>query len=107
MVEYICGLFPQASGVPPVVPPPHALFESFFAPAAPAAQSLAFNLFDRIRRALVEADASVAALLASGRPEHLLLPQRLATYSIRGECAGWAVPVNESLLAYFEHHLCP
>ena len=30
MVEYVCGLFPHAAGVPPVAPPPRALFESFF-----------------------------------------------------------------------------
>ena len=34
MIEYVCGLFPQAVGVPPSAPPPRALFESFFAPAA-------------------------------------------------------------------------
>ena len=28
MVEYVLGLFPQASGVPPSAPPPRALFES-------------------------------------------------------------------------------
>ena len=33
IIEYICGLFPQAVGVLPVEPPPRALFESFFAPA--------------------------------------------------------------------------
>ena len=31
MIEYICGLFPQAMGVPPVEPPLRALFEFFFA----------------------------------------------------------------------------
>ena len=43
MIDYICGLFPQASGVPPSAPPPRALFESFFAPAAPATPSLQLN----------------------------------------------------------------
>ena len=49
MVEYICGLFPQAAGVPPVAPPPRGLFESFLAPVTPASQSLAFNWFERVR----------------------------------------------------------
>ena len=38
MVKYICGLFPQAAGAPPVVPPPRVLFESFFASATPSQQ---------------------------------------------------------------------
>ena len=46
-----------------------ALFESFFAPAVPASQSLAFNWFNRVRTTLVETDARVADLLASGCPE--------------------------------------
>ena len=36
MIEYICGLFPHAAGVPPSAPPPRALFESSFAPVTPA-----------------------------------------------------------------------
>ena len=108
MVEYISGLFPMASGVPPVEPPPRALFESFFAPVPPASQSLAFNWFECVRTALIDANARVASLLASGRPERLLLPQRMATYAVRGECShGRAVPVNESLLAHFERPLRP
>ena len=46
MIKYICSLFPQASGVPPVDPPPRALFESFFAPIPPASQLWAFNWFE-------------------------------------------------------------
>ena len=50
----------------------------------------------------------MASLLASGRPERFILPQCLATYSVRGECAtGRAVPVNEPLLAHFERPLRP
>ena len=95
MVEYVWGLFLQVVGV---APPPHALFESFFASAIPAAQSLAFNWFDRVRTTLVDADAHMAGFLASGRSERLFLPQRLSTYAMRGECAsGRAVPVNDSL----------
>ena len=37
-----------------------------------------------------------------------MLPQLLATYAVRGDCAtGRAVPVNESLLAHFDRPLCP
>ena len=108
MVEYVCGLFPQAAGVPPVAPPPHALFESFFASATPAAQSLAFNWFDRVRTVLVDVDARMAGFFASDRSERLFLPQRLSTYAVRRECAtGRAVPVNDSLLAHFEKPLRP
>ena len=38
VVEYVLGMFPQASGVPPPAPPPHALFESFFADSIPVTQ---------------------------------------------------------------------
>ena len=43
MIDYVCGLFPQATGVPPTAPPLCALFESFFAPATPSIQ---LNWFD-------------------------------------------------------------
>ena len=72
MIDYVCGLFPQAAGVPPAPRPP-ALFESFFAPAAPVTPSLNFNWFDRVRTALEDADSCLAVLLASGRPEVLAL----------------------------------
>ena len=40
------------------------------------------------------------------RPERLLLPQRLASYAVRGDCSlGRTVPVNESLLSHFERPL--
>ena len=106
MIDYICGLFPHAAGVPPTAPPPHALFESFFAPVAPATPSLNFIWFDRVRTALMDADGRVDALLAAGLPEHLLLPQRLASCVVRGDCSlGRAVPANESLLAHFDRPL--
>ena len=38
MIDYVCSLFPQVVGVPPVDPPPRALFKSFFA-EAPQAQT--------------------------------------------------------------------
>ena len=108
MNDYICGLFPQAAGVPPSAPPPRALFESFFAPAAPATPSLQLNWFDKVRTSLVEADSRMAAILSSGRPERLVLPQRLGSYAVKGDCAlGRAVPVNESLFSHFEHPLRP
>ena len=106
MIDYVCGLFPQVAGVHPSALPPCALFESFFAPVAPATPSLNFNWFDRVRTAFVGADSRVATLLASGRPKRLLLPQRLASYAVRGDCSlGRAVPVNESLLSHFERPL--
>ena len=102
MIDYIRRLFPQAVGVPPSAPPPRALFESFFAPAAQATPS------DRVRTPLLEADSCVASLLSSGRPERLVVPQRLPTYAVKGDCTlGHAVPVNESLLSHFERPLRP
>ena len=108
MIDYICGLFPQAVGVPPSALPPRALFESFFAPATPATPSVQLNWFDRVRTSLLEADSCVASILSSGRPERIVLPQRLSSYAVKSDCAlGHAVPVNESLLSHFERRLCP
>ena len=76
MIVYICGLFPQAVGVPPSAPPPCALFESFFAPATP---SLQLNWFDRVHGSLMKADSRVASILPSGCPERVVLPQRLTS----------------------------
>ena len=105
MIDYICWLFPQAVGVPPSAPPPRALFESFFAPATP---SLQLNWFDRVRTSLIEADSRVASILSSGCPECMVLPQRLTSYAVKGDCAlGRAVPINESLLSHFERPLRP
>ena len=108
MIDYICGLFPQAVGVLPSAPPPHALFESFFAPAAQATPSVQLNWFDRVRTSLFEADSRVASLLSSGRPERLVVPTRATSYAVKGDCTlGHAVPVNESLLSHFDRPLCP
>ena len=108
MIDYICGLFPQAVGVSPSAPPPRALFESFFAPATPATPSLQLNWLDRVRASLMEADSRVASILSFGCPERLVLPQRLTSYAVKGDYAvGRAVPVNESLLSHFECPLCP
>ena len=106
MIDYICGLFPQAVGVPPSAPPPRALFESFFAPAAQATPSVQLNWFDRVRTSLFEADSRVASLLSSGHPERLVVPTRAPSYAVKGDCAlGHAVPVNESLLSHFDRPL--
>ena len=57
---------------------------------------------------LSEADARLASLLASGRPDSSLLPQRLSQYAVHGDFASSAaVPVNPSLLSMFEHSLLP
>ena len=108
MIDYICGLFPQAVWVPPSAPPPRALFESFFAPAIPATPSVQLNWFDRVLTSVLEVDSRVASILSSGRPERLVMPQRLPTYAVKGDCAlGRTVPVNESLLSHFERPLRP
>ena len=108
MIDYICGLFPQAVGVPPFAPLPRALFESFFAPAAQASPSVQLNWFDRVRTSLLEADSHVASLLSSGHPERLVVPTCTPSYAVRGDWAlGHAVPVNEPLLSHFERPLRP
>ena len=108
LVEYICGLFPQAVGVPPVNPPPRALFESFFAPAPHSQPTLAFNWFARVQQALIDADSCLAAWLAAGRSDRSFLPTRHSTYAVRGpHAASRQVPVNESLMFHFESPFCP
>ena len=108
MVEYVLGLFPQASGVPPSAPPPRALFESFFADSTPSSPNLHFNWFDRVRQSLTDADARMAAALSSGHSDRVVLPSRPLSYAVREDHAGAkAVPVNESLLAHFERPLRP
>ena len=106
MVEYVLGLFPQASGVPPSAPPPRALFESFFAASTPTSTDLHFNWFDRVHQSLNDADSRMATFLSSGRSARVFLPSRRLPYAVRGDHAGAkAVPVNESLLAHFERPL--
>ena len=56
---------------------------------------------------LSEADARLASLLASGRPDSSLLPQRMSQYAVHEDFASSAVPVNPSLLSMFEHSLRP
>ena len=108
MVEYVCGLLPQAVGAAPVTPLPRALFESFFASATPSQQSLSFNWFDQVHMALVVADECMVSYLAAGRSDRLFIPPRHNSYAVRGEHApGKAVPINKSLLAHFEKPVCP
>ena len=108
MVEYIYGIFPQVVGVPPVDPPPRALFESFFAPAPRSQPLLAFNCFARVQQALVDADSRLAAWIAAGRSDRAFLPSRHSTYAVWGpHAADCAVPVNESLLSHYDRPLRP
>ena len=109
MYAYVVDLFPQAAGSPAATPPPRALFEDFFV-ASPSSTHLPVFLdwFARVRTSLSEADARLASLLASGRPDSSLLPQRMSQYAVHGDCASSAaVPVNPSLLSMFERSLCP
>ena len=47
-------------------------------------------------------------MLAPGRADASVLPQRVSQYAVRGEFAsGAAVPVNPSLLSLFERSLRP
>ena len=108
IVEYICGLFPLAVGVPPMEPPPRALFESFFAPPPQSHTPLAFNWFARVQQALMDADSHLAAWVATGGSDRAFLPARHSTYAVRGlHATGRAVPVNESLLSHYERPLRP
>ena len=82
---YIVDLFPQAAGSPAAPSPPRALFEDFFV-ASPASTHLPVFLdwFAHVRTSLSEADARLASLLASGRPDSSLLPQHLSQYAVHG-----------------------
>ena len=108
MYQYVVDLFPQAAGSSQAPPPPHALFEEFFAPQPSPRQPVFLVWFERVRSTLSEADSRIASLLVSGRPESSLLPPRNAQYSIGGEASlGSAAPVSPSLLAMFERPLRP
>ena len=108
LLEYICGLFPQAVGVPPVDPLPRALFKSFFVPAPHSQTLLAFNWFTRVQQALVDADSCLAVWIAAGCSGRAFLPSRHSTYAVRGpHAADRAVPVNESLLSHYDRPLRP
>ena len=107
MYAHIVDLFPQAAGSPAA--PPRALFEDFFvASPAPTHHPVFLDWVARVHASLSEADACLASLLASGRPDSSLLPQRLSQYAVHGDfAASAAVPVNPSLLSMFERSLRP
>ena len=108
MVDYICGLFPQAVGVLPVEPPPRALFESFFVSAPQSHPPLTFNWFEHVSTALVDADSCLASWLAAGRSDCMFIPPWHNAYVVRGpHASGRAVPVNDSLLAHYYKPLQP
>ena len=109
MYAYIVDLFSQAAGSPVAPTSPRALFEDFFV-ASPASTHLPVFLdwFARVRTSLSEADARLASLLASGRPDSSLLPQRLSQYAVHGDfTSSAAVPASPSLLFMFECSLRP
>ena len=94
--------------LPPIPPPPRALFEDFFAASTSPQQPMFLSWFEQVRTALAEADSRLASLLASGRADSSILPQWVTQYTVRGEfAAGAAVPVNPLLLSMFEWSLRP
>ena len=103
MYAYVIGLFPQAAGAPSAPPPPRALFEEFFTASPSPHQPVFLTWFDRVRTALAETDTRLGSLLAVGRADSSILPQRMTQYAVHGEFA--AVPVNPSLLLMFERSL--
>ena len=105
---YLVDLFPQAAGALSDPPPRQALFEDFFAASASPHQPVFLSWFEWVRTALAEADSRLASLLASGRADSSILPQRVTQYVVYGEfAAGAVVPVNPSLLSMFERSLRP
>ena len=108
MYAYLVDLFPQAAGSPSDPPHPRALFKDFFAASTSPHQPVFLAWFEHVHMALAEADSRLASVLASGRADASILPQRVSQYTVRGEFAsGAAVPVNPSLLSMFEHSLRP
>ena len=107
MYSYVVNLFPQAAGSP-AAPPPRALFEDFFVASPSTHLPVFLDWLARVHTSLSEADARLASLLASGRPDSSLLPQRMSQYAVHGDFASsFAVPVNPSLLSMFERSLRP
>ena len=108
MYAYVVSLFPQAAGALSAPPPPRALFEDFFSASSAPHQPVYLSWFERVRTALAEADSRMASLLAAGRADSSIIPQRLSQCAVHGELAvGNAVPVNPSLLSMFERSLRP
>ena len=63
---------------------------------------------ERVRTALAETDCRLATVLASGRADTSILPQRVTQHAVCREFAsGAAVPVNPSFLSMFERSLRP
>ena len=107
MLSFLVDLFPQAAGTPSAPPPPRALFEDFFGSSVPSS-SIFLSWFERVRMALSDADARLAAFLSSGRSDFSFLPPRNSSYAVRCDFAsGQAVLVNPSLLSLFEKQLKP
>ena len=107
MLSFIIDLFPQAVGSPSVASSLRVLFEEFFAPASVPPQPLFLNWFERVRAALVDADARMASFLAAGRSDFAFLPPRAPGYAVHGVFAHGKAPVNPSLLSLFERNLKP
>ena len=73
-----------------------------------SSSSYYLSWFERVRTALADADAHLAAFLSSGRSDFSFLPPRNSSYAVRGDFAsGQTVPVNPSLLSLFEKQLKP
>ena len=107
MYQYLVDLFPQAAGSSQAPLPPRALFEEFVAAPSPH-HPVFLAWFECVHSTLSEADAHIASLLASGRPESSLLPPCQTQYSVGGGSSlASAAPVNPSLLAMFERPLRP
>ena len=86
MYAYVVDLLIQAAGSP-AAPPPRALFEDFFvASPSPTHLPVFLDWFARVRTSVSEADARLASLLASGRPDSSLLPQRVSICCSWGFC---------------------
>ena len=97
-------LFPQAAVTPSSAPPPRAFFEDFSGSPTPTSPVF-LSWFERVRTALLDADAGLASFLSSGCADFSFLP-RNSSYAVWGEFAsGQAVPVNPSLLYLFEKQL--
>ena len=108
MYAYVVSLFPQAAGAPSAPPPLRALFEDFFSTSSSPHQPVYLAWFEWVRNALAETDSRLVSLLAAGRADSSIIPQRLSHYAVHGElAAGNAVPVNPSLLSMFERSLRP
>ena len=106
MLSFLVDLFPQAAGTLSAPPPPRALFEDFFGSSVPPSSPIYLSWFERVRMALADADARLAAFLSSGHSDFSFLPPHNSSYAVRGDfTSGQAVPVNPSLLSLFEMQL--